>query len=383
MHWPRTMHWPRIQYRRGPRAGDFPQDVYSSELLYARRGTAIYHPQPLGRPALDDPIRLKIGDVGFISNNAFVPMFRATEPMHETTPERHYLVPTGFVPLEPTPVESGRYPAGIQCSRNYDTEVIHDGGNSGSLIKERTVIRFAPTAERGAALLTKYPVWHTDTVDEKPFVDYMLKNYKSWVQLCSRTQCLPIDMMFVTGVDVSTYYTTVCYHEVPTVPFTDLIILDAATKAQLSRVEDCEWAYFEPHVLHTAAPYVSMKADAETPEYLQQLEEQHETLATNSVFIRALRFRGRKIIFTDSVRAAKLWLDGVLWPPTANFDPLQPLADYIFSHSIAWFALFGDNDIKQMIGDLEPNEDLRGLLERLRPRVRVDKNLGVPSNTLT
>ncbi|KAJ7631694.1 hypothetical protein DFH06DRAFT_700073 [Mycena polygramma] len=335
------MHWPWTNpYKPDP--SDLPQTFYSSQLLCARRGTAIYHSEPLAtRLGLEHAICLGIGDVGFISRNQFRPMFRATEPMDEANLP-HDLRLTGFVPLDPCPVASGRYPAGIQCVRNVDTDLVHDGGNSSSLIKEGTVIRFTPTAERGAALLTKYPVWHTDAVDEKPFVDYMLKNYKSWMQLGSRAFGRPIDMMFVTGVDVSTYYTTVCYSSAHgPAPSADLIIPNTATKAQIAaqaqmRIEDCcEWACFQPRIPHAVGPDLPLKADAETDEYLQQLEEHHEALATNSVFIRALRFRHRKVIFTDTVRTAKLWLDGVLWPTAATADPLQPLADYIFSHSIA------------------------------------------------
>ncbi|KAJ7657466.1 hypothetical protein B0H17DRAFT_1213505 [Mycena rosella] len=126
-----------------------------------------------------------------------------------------------------------------------------------------------------------------------------------------------------------------------------------------------DWAYFSTRVGHQACPPTRMSADAESEENLQRLEEQHERVATSCLFVRASLELCLKL--TQSL--FKLYLD---------FDPLQPIADYIFSHSFAWGALFGDNDVKEMIGDLRPGEDLRKLLKCLRPRVRVDKKFDMP-----
>ncbi|KAJ7157450.1 hypothetical protein C8R46DRAFT_1355758 [Mycena filopes] len=141
-----------------------------------------------------------------------------------------------------------------------------------------------------------------------------------------------------------------------------------------------EWAYFSPHISHNAAPYTRLAADADTEEYLQQLDQDYETMATTSLFIRALRLQPRRF-FPETVK----WVNTMLYlylgirqqDVFTDADPLQPLADYIFSHSVASWALFGDNDIKQLLEDLRPHEDLRRLLKRLRPRVRVDGSLGV------
>ncbi|KAJ7656843.1 hypothetical protein DFH06DRAFT_1328388 [Mycena polygramma] len=370
-----TIHWPWY-VPPGFQRKNMRQAVYSSELLSAKRGTAIFSPFALERTARGSPeqIGIGIGDVGYMHNSIFHPLFRASEGP-EVPEERRLndLLPDDFVPIEVGEVESGSYPAGIQCVRNLDTSVITDGGNSSSLVKEGTVIRFVPTQTRGAALFTKYRVWRYDVADEKPFVDYILKNHKSWVKFCiyyfGRA-----DLLFVTGADVSTYYTTMAYHpRAPIETSTDLIVTDSAWKAQMKMSNGTyrAWAWFTGPVLHNAGPIPRMKPDAETDNYLQHLEEQHDTIAASTLFIRALRLQRRRIF---SFEIAK-WTREMIYPwvqygPYVDLDPLQPLADYIFSHSIAWFALFGDNDIKQLLGDLRPNEDLRGLLKRLRPRVR-------------
>ncbi|KAJ7157445.1 hypothetical protein C8R46DRAFT_1196116 [Mycena filopes] len=360
---------------------NLPQAIYSSELLGARRGTAIYQAAPIAGPGRTEPTAVRIGDVGYIrAGMGFFTMFQASEPLDEGIPWYHLLRPTNFVPIEVGPVQTGTYPAGLQWARNFNTSLIHDPGNSSSLVKEGTVMRFTPTADRGAALFTKYRVWRSDVVDEKPFADYMLKNYKFWIRHCAHTQGRA-DMMFVTGVDLSTYYTSLEYSGGPPTPWSDLIITDSQTRAHMS-VEDGswrEWAYFSPHVFHNAAPYTRLAADAETDEYLQHLEEDHEsTTVTTSLFIRALRVQPRRV-FPDTIK----WVNNMLGlylgvhdqAVFTDADPLQPLADYIFSHSIASWALFGDNDIKQLLEDLRPDENLHGLLKRLRPRVRVDSSL--------
>ncbi|KAJ6514496.1 hypothetical protein C8R47DRAFT_1206840 [Mycena vitilis] len=350
------MYWPWTVPNYDPER--LPQAVYSSELIHAKRGTAIYLPEPFGRLGHKDGICLKIGDVGYIRNSLFIPLFRASEPLDKNTVMNHPLRPAGFVPIDVGEVDTGRYSAGIQCSRNVETIVINDPGNSDSLMKEGTVIRFLPKADRVAALMTKYPVWRSDVVAEESFAEYMLKHYKSWDKFCIPIKG-KVDLLFALGGPESA----------------DLVITDSATKAQMTDDNYREWAYFEPEVPHNAAPFVPMKEDAEADTYLQQLEEQHETLATNSVFIRALRLQCRKILFQETIMAAKHWFAGGSYPVPADVDPLQPIADYIFSHSFAWFALFSDNDIKQLIGDLQPNENLRALLKRLQPRVHVDRNL--------
>ncbi|KAJ7652634.1 hypothetical protein B0H17DRAFT_1147316 [Mycena rosella] len=153
-----------------------------------------------------------------------------------------------------------------------------------SLVREGTVIRCLPTAQRGAALFIKYRVWRSDVLDEGLFVEYLLKNYSSWVKLFFLT-CGRADMMLVTGVDVTTYFTTVMYRS------------------------------------------------AETA-----LEENHETIVNSGLFIRDIRSHRCKIpSFTQAIRETKA------------LDLLQPIADYIFSHSFDLYALFSDNDIKEMV----------------------------------
>ncbi|KAJ7157422.1 hypothetical protein C8R46DRAFT_425332 [Mycena filopes] len=349
-----------------------PQAVYSSALLVAGRGTAVCTAVAIPRPGYEhlSTIPLGIGDVGWILRNAFYPTLRASEPARPDHMPKH------FVPLEIGPVRTGSYPAGLQYARNLEASTLVNPGNTSSLIKGGTVTRFLPTTQHGGALFTKYRVWSSDIIDERPFADYMMKNYKSWVELtCRHTG--KADLMFVTGVDMTSHYASVWYNHKSAGAPSDLIVPDSEAKATMKPgIHDHweDWAYFSPTVPFFATSDPPMIPEAETAEYLQQLEDQHGELATNSIFIRALRFQQRRMFFANTRWAIALAFGGGEEPIEIDLDPLQPIADYIFSHSLAGSALFGDNDIKQLIQDIRPEEDLRALLKRLRPRVRVDKN---------
>jgi hypothetical protein len=65
-----------------------------------------------------------------------------------------------------------------------------------------------------------------------------------------------------------------------------------------------------------------MNADEE---YLQQLEEQQETVATSSLFIRALHLHRRKIFFEGTLRAAKFsWAGSVFHIPAVGARSSAP-----------------------------------------------------------
>ncbi|KAJ7174677.1 hypothetical protein C8R46DRAFT_1347774, partial [Mycena filopes] len=340
------------------------QDIYSSQLLSAGRGTALYGAEPISRPGQGRTalfIAAGVGDVGFIERSQFVPIFRATE--RHVFPEVKDRFLAEFVPIE---AGFGFCPGFQKQPRLMQTH--------SALVKAGTVMRFARTGSEAAALVTKYRVWHSDVVDDAPFAAYIVKNYKSWTDLC-RTHQGRTDLMLVTGVDLTTYYAGFYFTEPrfrgePRIPSVDLTVTDSAIQERVFQQdrEYPDWVEFSPRLNSLAAPVERMAPDAESDEYLQLLEDQHETIAKSSVFIRALRFRHRKVFpvdlyyrehpFLSQFSSAKVFQEP---------DPLHPLSEYIFAHSAAWYALYGDNDIKAMIGDLRPDEDLRTLLERHRP----------------
>ncbi|KAJ7157428.1 hypothetical protein C8R46DRAFT_1040432 [Mycena filopes] len=349
-----------------PCGGPWNSDLLNSHL-YVSNGI------PMPRPGYEHRIPLGVGDVGWILRNAFYPILRASEPA------RAGHVPRNFVPLEVGPLKTGSYPAGLQCARNLETSVVIDPGNTSSLIKGGTVTRFAPTTQHGAALLTKYRVWSSDIVDERPFADCLMKNYKSWIDLSCR-KAGKADLMFVTGVDMTPHYAALWYNHKGAGGASDLIVPDSEAMATIQPgIDDKDWAYLSPPGPFYATAGPQTGPDSETDEYLQRLEDQHGELATSCIFIRALRFQQRSMFFANTRWAIALAFGFGEQPIDIDLDPLQPIADYIFVHSIARFALFGDNDIKQLIQDIRPDEDLRALLKRLRPRVRVGKNFGAPS----
>ncbi|KAJ6600959.1 hypothetical protein DFH09DRAFT_1069650 [Mycena vulgaris] len=216
--------------------------------------------QPTRRPGERDlALGIGIGQVEYIRKDAFFPMFKASAQWDATLNK----FPDNFVPIEVGPVEQGSYPAGIQYVHNLDSSLMVDDNNS-------------RTSQR---CFTKYRVWRSDVVDEKPFVDYMLENYSSWTELCSGSR-ESADLMFITGLDVSTYFIAMSDQRAYGQDYPPVVPRDASD---------------------IYGTYISSRSVYSPADKLQ------------------------------------------------NADPLQPIADYIFWSSIAVYALFGDNDIKEMV----------------------------------
>ncbi|KAF9790499.1 hypothetical protein BJ322DRAFT_393495 [Thelephora terrestris] len=154
-----------------------------------------------------DSKRIQPGDVGYVRKGRFHLLFSASlSPVQESdAPQSFEILTVGRIVCD-VPVPAGP----------LKTE-------TAQVIKERLIPIPSPTpassppssssGEKGALLLTKYPMYREDVEREGHFKEYTRKHYNSWVEFARQNGHGDGDLnpVLVTGVDRTRDFVMLCY----------------------------------------------------------------------------------------------------------------------------------------------------------------------------
>ncbi len=194
-------------------------DTYRDQLMNLGHGHALWVPDPCG---LYD--RVQVGDVGYVKQGHFLPMFNALLPAND--PTQAYGVPEGFVPLnmgEFTNIRTLNLSGGDYCSNAvtvnhgdrhqaayvtsyYPAQPYSYTMDDSSDPDEGTSASFkCSSRNKGAFLCLPFNSNSVDAIRTRAFETYVRKHCESWLEFAwfNEVDVQLEDIILVTGCDLT------------------------------------------------------------------------------------------------------------------------------------------------------------------------------------
>ncbi|KAI0349454.1 hypothetical protein OH77DRAFT_1365948, partial [Trametes cingulata] len=173
-----------------------PWDIYAEQLTHLGYGYPLWVPDPAPGTS---PI--EIGDVGWIKDGEFVPLFNALRGENESQPMN--AVPVDHVPLDIRRLSirgpRDRISQPILCSRSVRTLEV-SGASSGSSCGFN--FNFECADDAGALLLLSPAGRAEDILSRRHILDYVEANFDRWMEFANSQQGLGLkeeQILFVSG----------------------------------------------------------------------------------------------------------------------------------------------------------------------------------------
>ncbi|KAI0369524.1 hypothetical protein BV20DRAFT_353149 [Pilatotrama ljubarskyi] len=179
-----------------------PWDIYAEQLMHLGYGYPLWIPDPAPEAA-----QVQIGDVGWVNDGEFVPLFNAPRGENDAQPRGG--VPVDHVPLEtrdltiPGPRDKIWQP--VLCSRSI-RKVEVSGGMSASVPSSspscEVNFNFECTDDAGALLFLSPSGRTQDILSRRRILDYMETHFDHWLEFANDRLGLGLreeQIMFVSG----------------------------------------------------------------------------------------------------------------------------------------------------------------------------------------
>ncbi|KAF8816224.1 hypothetical protein BYT27DRAFT_7077737 [Phlegmacium glaucopus] len=354
------------------------ESLYLTELIYLGNGCPVWEPNP---DTLYDCVR--IGDVGYFQNGTFVPLFNILLPPNSNQDRGLPFPPPNFPPLRlPSNSTYRRNPlrAGVHALETSLTFSISGGVDSpGSVLHGETSLTF--TNEKGAALILPYQAQREDAINNWPFKRHMLSNYRHWSNFAETTCELErgTRLILVTGCDLTLQWATATYCR----NNREIALAGGGGVASVADAHfslSAGWRVNQPMNTRQGPPQVQ--------------EESGPLMNNQCVFLRGFYIKDRFLFGPKVLKAGAGYHDpgkhgpeeegveGLLTDEDITVESLSPLTqheslimvllDYMLEESDADIVIAHDSDLLPYLQGKASRENLREILRKMSPHIKVE-----------
>ncbi|KIM80566.1 hypothetical protein PILCRDRAFT_526493 [Piloderma croceum F 1598] len=319
------------------------------------------HGHPLWQPDPGEYAPVELGDVGYFHEGAFVKLFNASKDIHSWSnrlglPEGHTPLQVGDIVCK-TPLAKS---PGYISSEGVFQKVADLNAMTGTSGKAGRVFNFESSKQHGALLMMRDVAYRQDVVNKKPFYDYIIEHHRSWLDFAhaSGRDVSQSDLILVDGCDRTSEWACAAWSGESPVKFN--FVIGVPGVANESAGLWGRWISSEPLDKNVGPRPLVPGVEATSPGSPLVPPPPFN----QCVFLRGFQIGDRTTFFKRHKKRVDLGIssprsidfNGFLGPQDDEADedieentPTAAMIGYIFSISIAQFALIHNDDLVDLL----------------------------------